>query len=131
MYEITLERGKIREFVRATHGTPDDPADDAPTIPPTFLTTAQLTWEPPSEPGLAAVGFDLPRLLHGEEEYVFHGPPPRAGTVLTVTSRVERRFEKVGRRGGTMRFAAVVHEFRDPAGDLVAEQRSTLIETDA
>ena len=33
---------------------------------------------------------DLRRLLHGGQEYTFHGPPPAAGTELTVQTRVER-----------------------------------------
>jgi hypothetical protein len=38
-------------------------------------------------------------------------------------------YEKEGKRGGTMRFTEVVTEFRDASGVLVAESRSTTIET--
>ena len=69
------------------------------------------------------------RVLHGEEEYIFHGPPPRAGQTLTVEARLGERWEKEGKRGGTMRFARVINEFRDAAGNLVAEQRSVVVET--
>jgi hypothetical protein len=103
-------------------------ADDA-VVPPTFLVTAQAFWAGPTDDALADIDFDLARLLHGEEEYVFHGPPPRAGETLSVRRRIERRWEREGKRGGTMRFAAVVNEFRDGTGRVVAEQRSTLIET--
>jgi hypothetical protein len=75
------------------------------------------------------VGFDRRRLLHGEQEYVFHGPPPRAGQTLTARDRIESRYEKPGRRGGTMRFAVVVTEYRADDGTLVAEARATYIET--
>lgn len=131
MYEIPIERGKVREFARAVLS--DDPVHDATeaTIPPTFLTTGWLTWAPPGVDMLQEVGFDLARMLHGEEEYVFHGPPPRAGQTLTVEGKVVDRFEKAGKRGGTMRFATIVHEFRDADGALVAEQRTTAIETAA
>jgi hypothetical protein len=93
------------------------------------LTTAQTTWEPIDDSPLAAVGFSQARLLHGEEEYVLHGRLPCAGEVLRVTARVAERFEKEGRRGGRMRFAVIVHEFHDEGGVLLAEQRTTLIET--
>jgi hypothetical protein len=69
------------------------------------------------------------RVLHGEEEYIFHGPPPRVGQTLSVLSRLDERWEKEGRRGGTMRFARIVNEFRDSTGALVAEQRSVVVET--
>jgi hypothetical protein len=60
---------------------------------------------------------------------VFHGPPPRAGTKLTVLPRIEDIYEKEGKRGGTMTFVVTVQEFRDEEGNLVAESRSTVIET--
>lgn len=69
------------------------------------------------------------RALHGGQEYVFHGPPPRAGTKLRVTSRVEDTYEKEGSRGGKMSFTISVQEFRDEDGNLVAEGRSTNIVT--
>ncbi len=72
---------------------------------------------------------DLRRLLHGEQEYVFPKGPPRAGTRLTAQSRVEAVYEKEGKRGGTMTFVVTVTDFTDEAGDLVAQARSTAIET--
>lgn len=127
-YEIPIERGKIREFARAAQSR--NPAYDRPdaVIPPTFLTTAANFWsnEPPP---LGELGFELARLLHGEEEYEFFGPLPRAGQTLTVSSRIGDRWEKEGKRGGMMRFAKVVTEYRDESGTLVVEQRATVIET--
>ena len=69
------------------------------------------------------------RLVHGGQEYTFHGPPPVAGTELSVQTRVEEIYEKEGKRGGTMVFAEAVTEYRDETGRVVAESRSTLIET--
>jgi hypothetical protein len=60
-------------------------------------------------------------MLHVEQEYVFHGPPPQVGVVLTGTSRIAATWEREGRRGGNMMFASVTTEFRDEAGRLVAE----------
>ena len=128
-YEIPIERGKIREFARATQSKSPDYQGIAPVIPATFLTTARLVWEPRSEAPIAKLGFDMRRILHGEEEYVFHGPPPRAGQTLTVETRLDGQWEKQGKRGGTMRFARIVNEYRDEAGALVAEQRSVVVET--
>ena len=78
----------------------------------------------------AKVKLDLRRLLHGGQEYVFHGPPPDAGTELTVQTRVDKIYEKEGKRGGTMTFVVTVTEFRDAdAARVVAEARTTTIET--
>lgn len=129
MYEIPIERGKIREFARAAKSKHPDYDGPNAVIPPTFLTTAGMTWCPPGESAMAQLGFELARVLHGEEEYIFHGPPPTAGQTLQVTSRLAERYEKEGKRGGTMRFAVVVTEYRDADGTLVAEQRTTAVET--
>jgi hypothetical protein len=51
------------------------------------------------------------------------------GQTLTVDTRTEDRWEKEGKRGGTMRFACIVNEFRDADGNLVATQRSVIVET--
>lgn len=130
-YEFPLERGKIREFAKATKSR--NAAYEGPdaVIPPTFLTHARLSWEPPELSPVTDLGFDLGRVLHGEEEYVFHGPPPRAGQTLQVTTRMGDRWEKEGKRGGVMRFAQMVNEFRSDDGTLVATQTTTVLETGA
>ena len=127
-YDIPIERGKIREFARAAGSR--NPAYDGPdaVIPPTFLTTAANFWAGPGDQSFD-LGFELARVLHGEEEYEFFGPPPRAGQTLSASSRLGDRWEKEGKRGGTMRFARLVTEYRDEHGTLVAEQRTTVIET--
>jgi hypothetical protein len=128
-YEVPIERGKIREFARAAGSS--NPAYQAPdaVIPPTFLTTAGNFWAKPEDRAGIDLGFELARVLHGEEEYEFFGPPPRAGQTLSVTHRLGDRWEKEGKRGGTMRFAKMIAEYRDESGTLVAEQRTTVIET--
>lgn len=128
MYEMPIERGKIREFAAAVKSeNPAHTGDDA-IIPPTFLATAGLSWEPVSE--APDLGFDMRRVLLGEEEYIFHGPLPRAGDTLLAERRVADRYSRQGKRGGTMNFAVLVTEFRHAATRrLIAEQRMTVIET--
>jgi hypothetical protein len=127
-WEVVVERGKIAEFAEAMLS--DEPAYRGPDaiIPPTFLTSA-ARWAPPGV--RVNVGFDRKRLLHGEQEYTFSAKLPAAGDVLTAQERVVDRFSKPGKRGGTMRFATVVTEYRDAAGTLVAEAKATFIETAA
>jgi hypothetical protein len=130
-FEVELERGKIREFARSTFSASPSYLDDpAPVVPPTFLTTMRF-WSTPDSDPWAAVRMDQSKGLHAEQEYVFHGPPPRAGTRLTATSRIESITSKPGRRGGELTFVVMVTEFRDPSGALVAEARLTGVETAA
>lgn len=130
-FALDVERGKIHEFATATKSThPAHFEGHHPVCPPTFLTTA-FFWEtrvPGSNPW-EKVRMDPKRGMHAEQEFVFHGPPPRAGTRLIGTSRIEKIFEKQGKRGGTMTFAVMVTEYRDEAGNLVAEARLTGVET--
>jgi hypothetical protein len=132
-FELYVERGKIREFARATLSKhPAYLEGDRPVSPPTFLTT-MFFWED-AAPGSSPwphVRLDPKRGMHAEQEYVFHGPPPRAGTRLSCTSRIESVFSKEGRRGGRLTFAVMVTEFRDAGtGALVAEARMTGVETE-
>ena len=125
-YEMVVERGKIAEFAAAMQSQNPAYAGAGAIVPPTFLMSGSL-WAP--EGAAVDVGFDRRRLLHGEQGFIFHGPPPQAGRVLTVSDQIVDRYEKPGKRGGMMRFAVVVTEYRGEDGTLVAEARKTLIET--
>ena len=130
-FTMVVELGKIREFARATKSRNpayDGGPGDTPVIPGTFLASSAF-WQPPGTSPLAGVKLNWHRILHGEQEFAFHGPPPRAGAVLTGQTRVDKDYEKAGGRGGTMRFIEQVTEYRDADGNLVAESRSTTIET--
>jgi hypothetical protein len=128
-FELVVERGKIREFARATKSENPEYLDDpTPVSEPTFLVSS-VFWAPPGATRWGSLKLDMRRVLDGGREFVFHGPPPRSGTKLTAQSRVDDIYEKEGKRGGTMTFVETVQEFRDEAGELVAEMRSTAIET--
>jgi hypothetical protein len=127
-FSVPVELGKIREFARATKSRNPDYEGPRALTPATFLMTAAL-WASPENAAPGQAASDRTRVLHGAQEFVFHGEPPRAGDVLTATRRLDKVYEKTGRRGGTMRFVEVVTEFRDLNGALVAETRSTAIET--
>lgn len=128
-FEVPIEQGKIQEFASATGASDDTFFGERAVIPPTFLTTARFFWQSAESKAAADHGLDQQRTLHAEQEYVFHGEPPRAGQILTATSRILERYEKQGRRGGNLIFVTTVMEFRDGAGNLVAEQRSTAVQT--
>ena len=60
---------------------------------------------------------------------MFFGEPPRAGAVLTGVSRIDRVYEKAGRRGGAMQFTETVTEFRDRPGSSWPSRGRRSIET--
>lgn len=129
-FRMVVEEGKVREFARSVKSNNPAYVADGPqtTSPATFLASSAF-WQGPEASPLAGVKMNWARILHGEQEFVFPGPPPAAGTELTAEARIDRVFEKEGKRGGTMTFVEVVTEYRDPSGAVVAESRSTVIET--
>lgn len=127
-FTMNVELGKVREFARAVKSTnPAYLTGDNPVSPPTFLMASAFWSGPRNAPDLPEI--DLARLLHGGQEFVFHGPPPKAGTKLIGTARHDRTYTKEGRRGGAMTFTETVTEYRDETGTLVAESRTVLIVT--
>jgi acyl dehydratase len=135
-FEMPVERGKIREFARATYAPwPEFLEDRRAVIPPTFLTTAGVFWgytlERPRGTLLEGLDHDLGVPLHAEESYLFHGEPPRAGDVLTARAGLESVVEKKGRRGGALTFLTLLTEFRGRQDELVAEARSVTVTTDS
>jgi len=133
-FEMDIERGKIDEFARAIRATHSDHFQGRkPVIPPTFLAT-QFFWEKRVE---GANPWDLVQMseergMHAEQEYIFHGPPPRAGDRLVAQSRITELYEKTSRSGTTLTFVKMVTEYRDPKTDrLVAEAVLTGVERQA
>ncbi|MEU5694381.1 MaoC family dehydratase N-terminal domain-containing protein [Actinosynnema sp. NPDC020468] len=129
-FRMSVERGKIREFVRATGTTDLSEVDsqDRPFAPPTFLTTT-FFWQPEAANPWHTVELDQQRGLHAEQEYTFFGPPPRAGDELTCRSRIGEIYTKRGKRGGELTFAVMYTDFHDATGRLVARARMTGVET--
>lgn len=128
--EWVVERGKIAEFARAVQNSSDAYTAEGAVAPPTFPQSMAL-WrarEPRPDSGTGRGGLDMRRVLHGEQEFEYVRPL-RAGDVLTASSHVKDRFEKEGKRGGTMTFIVSETVFRDQDGEIVAYSRGTTIQT--
>ena len=67
--------------------------------------------------------------LHAEQHFEYHRTP-KAGDVLTVTSRPGESWEKQGRRGGKLLFSENITEYRDQDGELVVTARSVGVRTE-
>lgn len=133
-YEMDIERGKIRDFARAMHAPlPEYLEGRRPPIPATFLITAAYSWgyslERPRGTVFEQIDHDLSVPLHAEESFTFHRALPRAGDRLRCQASIEDVHRKQGGRGGELTFLTMLTEFRDAAGELVAEERSTTVTT--
>ena len=137
--EVTfpVERGKVREFVRALHE--HDPiyedADAASAAgfaaipaPLTFPMVAMMWRE--RDAAIEDLGFDFKRLLHGGTTWEYLRPL-LVGDEITVKRSVAAVNEREGKRGGVMTFVTIDTEITDAAGDVVARQTDTLIQTGA
>jgi hypothetical protein len=134
-YEFIIEKGKIREFARATYAQhPAYLLDESPVVPPTFLTIAGRFWgytfDLPGSTPLGAVPIDRSLLLNAEEEFEFLGELPRAGMRLWGQTCIKDMYTKQGSRGGLLTFVIVETQFCNDAGTLVATQRQTLVKTE-
>lgn len=131
MAVMPIERGKIREYAVATGAARPAYLDDpkAP-VPPTFLATV-VFWQPIGETvrspevlsacAEAGVAADFGSLLSLEQEYVYHGPLPRAGETLHTAERLRDIRLKHNREGRAMVMVRFTVSFHDERGDLRAE----------
>ena len=148
-----IEAGHIMCFARAIGdanaayygaltGAPATPA------PPTFVTAgAQFDPDYPLRPTIGEAWFGSGREasgrpqpasaggggggtgLHAEQHYTYHRPL-RAGDVLHATTRPGARWEKQGRRGGTLVFNEIITEYHDEQGELVVTARTVGVKTE-
>lgn len=123
---MPIEWGKVREYATATAADRAAYLDDpkAP-VPPTFLASV-VFWTPIGEAlrspevlracSEAHVEADARSLLSLEQEYVYHGPLPRAGEVLHTSERLHDIRVKRTRSGRTMVVIRLIVSFHDERG---------------
>lgn len=143
-YTITVEKNKIAEFAVAV-ALKEEKAGINPiycdeesakkagyqgiTVPPTFMTSfAFWTGEGLSEI-VKALGIDMSRLLHSEEEYEYYGGIYE-GDTITRKMKVVEMFErgKKDRVGRFAEFTILETEVLNQRGELVVKVRSTMME---
>jgi MaoC dehydratase-like protein len=133
-FAVPVDADKVREIARAAGSASPHYDEAAPVAPPAFFYGAAYlwgyTWESPGDSPLRDAPVDPTALLHAEEEVEFpSGEPPRAGVELSARVRLESVEDKTSRSSGrTLRFVRATTEFRDPAGELVALARTTVVE---
>jgi hypothetical protein len=126
-FTMHVELGKAREFARAVGH--HEPIDVGSPVPVAFLQTMAF-WAGPDS-ALWREDRDMSRVLHGQQEFAFHGGPIRVGETLVGRPRMGETYTKAGKRGGTMTFIELVTDFYSPEGTLRAECKILSIETEA
>lgn len=132
--EYDIERGKIREFARAT--STDDPVhtdraaaraagfDDVLATP----THTVVAGHQRDQRGFVdRLGLALERVVVGSVKWQYLRPLT-AGDRLRGVRRVVEDEQRQGKRGGTMRVITLETEFVDAAGTPVVRQQEVLIE---
>jgi len=127
-----VEKGRLRFFAQAIGETDPIYTDEAAAkaagykslpVPPTFLMCLQGEGRDINEL-LDIYGFDLGRILHAEQAFIYHATAV-AGDTLTFDCRVVDVYEK---KGGALQF--VVNETRvtNQDGVHIADVRGTLVQ---
>lgn len=128
-YPFVVEAGKVRELARAVGSTQPEYLGAEPIAMPALLKVAQFSWEPQAGSAVARVGFDRRTPpLHARQQFRFLGPPPGAGTCLQVRTIVGTVRERTSRRLGTVGEVVLESDYRDSAGTLVAQARTTSVQ---
>ena len=109
-FTMPIEWSKVREFARAirdpnpVYFDPELAKKECAGIPvpPTFLQVAAFWQDGDSMP---TANFDLRRILHGEQEFIYHGGDwPHAGDVLIGEGVISDVYEKPKSDGGKLEF---------------------------
>ena len=127
-----VEKGAIRQFARAIGAT--DPihtdveaarAAGYPNVvaPPTFVfCLAQQNSEPTDS--LVKLGFEVAKLLHGEQHFEYHRPVC-AGDTITLNTRIEDIYEK---KGGLLEFMVQKTDAVNQDGRLCATMTAVVVQ---
>jgi acyl dehydratase len=129
-FHATAEAGQLALFAKATGETNPLYIDEAAArdaghpglpLPPTFLFSLELTQ--PSAGWRAEVGIQPSRILHGEQQFVYHRLA-YAGEKLLFESRIADIYEK---KSGALSFLVRETRVTNARGEHVADLRSVLV----
>jgi acyl dehydratase len=133
-FTFEVDKSKIRELALALGDENpiyrDDNAARATGLPgiaasPTFPTLFKMWGEGGSSAHIKAMGGDVLRLLHGGEEFEYHGLI-RPGDVITGQTRVNSIEEKEG-RSGHLDIVLLETTYHNQYGELVVTAQTTIV----
>ncbi|MCX7172172.1 MAG: MaoC family dehydratase N-terminal domain-containing protein [Proteobacteria bacterium] len=134
-YSAEVEKGRLRFFAKAIGETNpifvDEHAAQAAgyrslPVPPTFIFTLELE-QPDPLAWFLEVGFDLAKMLHGEQSFVYHAPVC-AGDVLSFTRRISQIYDK---KNGALEFVVRETRVTNQDGCHVADLTAVIIQRNA
>jgi hypothetical protein len=120
-FTFEIEKGKIKEFALAI-GDPNSFYQTGEALPPTFATAIEM-WGGTDFIELAEkLELQIPKVLHGEQEYDYIGKI-HVGDRVTGVTRVTKAISKAN-----MDLIKLETHFKNEAGELVLISRNTVIE---
>ncbi|QYX48726.1 MaoC family dehydratase N-terminal domain-containing protein [Pseudomonas tussilaginis] len=132
VFSVEVEKGRLRFFAKAIGETDPVYTDEAAAraagykslpVPPTFLKCLESDGRDLVEL-LKLVDFDLSRVLHAEQSFVYHAMA-YAGDVLTFDSFISDIYEK---KGGALQFVVMEARVTNQHGEHIADIRSALVQ---
>lgn len=130
-FSVPVEAGRLRFFAKAIGQTDPAYVDEAAArdaghpglpVPPTFLFCLEM--EGPNPAAIRELlGLDYGRLLHGEQQFVYHAPA-YAGDVLRFEQRIEDIYDK---KGGALEFVVRRTQVSNQHGVQVAQLRAVTV----
>ena len=131
-FHTEVEKGRLRFFAKAIGETDAVYTDEAVAkaagykslpVPPTFLKCLEGEGRDLNT-FLKLVNFDLGRILHAEQSFVYH-KMAYAGDVLTFDTRVVDVYEK---KGGALTFVVQQTRVSNQDGEHIADIHSSLVQ---
>ena len=132
VFSIDVEKGRLRFFAKAIGETDPVYTDEAAAkaaghkalpVPPTFLKCLEGEGRDLNT-FLKLVDFDLGRILHAEQSFVYH-KMAYAGDVLTFDAVISQVYEK---KGGALQFVVTESRVTNQDGEHIADVRSSLVQ---
>lgn len=128
-----VEKGRLRFFAKAIGETDPVYTDEAAAraaghkslpVPPTFLMCLEGEGRDATVIVEDIMGFNLGRILHAEQEFVYHAMA-YAGDVLTFDTRIADVYEK---KGGALTFVVQECRVTNQDGEHIADIRTSLVQ---
>lgn len=117
-FQVTPDREMAAKFLRGQGADAD-----SETVPPTYLIF--LRGETRGADLFKTLDIPREKALHGGQRYEWHAPVAW-DQPLDVSAKIESIVEKTG-RNGTVWFADVSFEYRDPDGTLAVREVTKLV----
>ena len=120
-FQLTIERGKLREFLLALGDENPGYQVEDPPIPPTFSTVFTFWGGVGLASILNSVGVDMSNVLHAEQSYEYL-TPMHIGDTITGQLHIESIYNKAG-----MEFVELVTDYKNQHGQPVLRDSALVI----